>query len=288
MRSYRYLQKLSLIIISIIFSACSHLSISKGQFDVVIPPSIEGAGKKLDDNAIALVAVNVNENNKNSVKLNNMKSNGYSEERVPSFIVDGQYGLENGYGSLSINVYNKGDGYDNPMALAYGAGVYPYPYAYISAGPNFEHFECGATVLIGVSNENAEFEGEGARYYGGYYENGSVTNRGEDIWHGNIGYGMYSSTFFKGLGFHYSGLVFYPWSFMNSLPGTMKYNRDDESGSTDEYEIDVSFPFIINQKVTISYIIKSVLQIRMGLGVVAGDQFAGRYWSKNVGLGYFF
>lgn len=108
----RSIHKLNICVLSILISACSHLSISKGKFDVAIPPSIDGAGRKLDDNALALVSVNVNNKNKNIVSLNNMKSNGYSgggdysDENVPSFIVDGQYGIENGYGSISINIFN--------------------------------------------------------------------------------------------------------------------------------------------------------------------------------------
>lgn len=177
------------------------------------------------------------------------------------------------------------------MTLAYGAGVYPYPYVYISAGPNFTHFECGANILIGVSNENAEFEGEGSQYFGGftsYYENGRVTNHGESIWHGNIGYGIFTSAYSNGFGLHYSGFVFYPWSFMNSLPGSMEYYSVYGPSSHDEYDIDVSFPMIINQKLHISYLFKNILQLKIGLGLVSGEQFAGRYWSKNLGIGYFF
>lgn len=297
MKRYPCILTLINICITIILTACSHLSISKGEFDVSIPPSVSGAGKELDDNAVTIFDLNVNSRSQNTTNVNNMRSNGYEEESVPSFTVDGRYIINNSYGSIAISRYDKNNGYDNPMVLAFGGGFYPYPYVFIGAGPNFKNFECGLDLFLSLSNERAEFEGVGAQYNGGFisfYENGVVTNSGENIWHGNIGYGIYTSVYAKGIGLHYTGNLYYPWSIFNSLPGSIDYYYDgvDSTGSrgrgSENYDIDVSFPMLIIQKMDISYILKQTLRIKSGLGVVVGKDFAGRYWSKHIGLEYLF
>lgn len=59
-------------------------------------------------------------------------------------------------------------------------------------------------------------------------------------------------------------------------------------GSFDSHDITFDFPFILEQYMGASYMLKNKYQISLRTTVFVGENFAGKHWRVNTGIDYLF
>jgi len=272
-----------LFIANFLFNSCgvSQMNVYNGKFQAIKSPNIHGNQRYLDKGEYKSIYLVGNHGGNETVKLNGINNNSLQGEEysLPDSIANISYRIINTTAGIDWSkVYKKEAGY-----YGFGFGGQPYPYVYGKMGINEKYFEIGSSILIGVSSDEATYDGEviwtNNQLDGSWEEREIVDVKKANLLHTFTSASISSSVFAKGFSLNYVGTIGWPWGLLSELPSK------STKGGEGKYEISFDFPYLLSNDIGISYRFGSV-SIGVGYNQIVGKMFEGRYGSVCGNIGY--
>ena len=270
-----------LCIFALCLSGCgsfNQLNVQSGEFDVYIPSVFTGAGYTVKkDSSAKRISAQIKIQKEENLKLNKIWNKEVSgdDKTLPKEEANIAYRLKNFPVTVSYDYMTKGE----LWLASLGTGLDPFPYFRAYTGLNSSHFETGIGFQIDFGKYRYSLEGDWLRHcdtFEGDYDCGdghlSVDEKARFSFTAVLGaYVGFIIT--KELALTYAPAIYFPWWSI---------------GSFDNHDITFDFPFILEQYMGASYVLKNKYQISIGTTVYVGENFAGKHWQASTGVGYLF
>ncbi len=175
----------------------SRMNVYNGKFQTIKSPNIHSNQEYLEPGKSRKISLEMNYGENSSIDLNGVKNESINGEEytLPESKANVTYRLISNTGGVNLSVVNKKEiGF-----YGFGLGGQPYPYMYGITGFNSRYFEIGTSVLLGVSNDKATYNGEviwTENQIDGSWEERSIINEENiDILHTYTSASLYSSLY---------------------------------------------------------------------------------------------
>ena len=259
-------------------NAFNQLNVHSGEFDVYAPPVFTGAGYNVKkDTSVNRASLQIKLQKEKRLQLHdvwNKKISG-DDRTLPEEKANIAYRLKNFPVTASYDRLIKSE----VWLATLGGGLDPFPYLKAYTGWNSNHFEFGIGFQLGFGKYKYSLEGDWLKHchtFEGEYDCGYDHLSQKDQW--DFSFTALLSTYIgvfltKELALTYAPAIYFPWWSTDSF---------------DEHDITFSFPFIIEQYMGVSYLLNERIQFSLGATVYVGQNFAGKHWQVDTGIGYLF
>lgn len=262
--------------LSILLYGCATYSanIKEGSFDVNPPKPFFGPGTYVYPDVFNFrVAFAYTIEEKETFPLK-----GVEKESSSNGDADINYFLESNPVSGYLDIYYKINIFDWGGRVA----MEPYPSILFFAGINALYGECGVSLRIGYSKDDASYSG----HYN-YYSMNGIDDDGDfqeqhSLHNANIGINLFSSLFIiKNLSLNFSTGFYQPWFFRRSI-----YIGDADIPH--DYDITIDFPYLLSQYAGASFIILEHVQFSAGETVFYTPYSDKLHWQTTFSMSYLF
>ena len=261
-----------------------NLSLSEGSFEVTRPPIIDGVKKELTTFNNNEISADISFGKNQSIPLNSIEQNDSTIANIEYDLTLFTFGLQ----------YKRLQKFRNHLMVGGGGGLMPYPYVFAIGGINTKHFEFGINAHLGVGYGEVNYAGtahwekeRGLSNWDLYddfdNEAGDTTfTAKDDFFHFYIGAGFFTSIYVFNFALSYSGTIVEPEFYNYQLPAPYTFH------GSNEYTIDIPFPYLYMHNVGISRTIQDKYQIEFCVLHIVGSQLKKEPWAMDIKLSYIF
>ena len=274
------------ILFSLVLTGCfgtSGISLSKGDYDIAPPPSINGAMRhigKNDSTRVAIASFGAGKPKHLSGKIHNSSQQVGAKDNIELPELEGQitYLLPLLSGSLELRqIY----GTVNDNEWGAGFGLYPYPYVHLFGTINTSISELGVFSLLSASIESVDYEGIAVDAPSTYrdYELGdyddkprNVQEKNRLVLRGNAEIGVFLNFFIKNFTLSYVPSIYFPWLFWDDLG---------------RYNTTFFYPMLLMNEFQVGYN-KSRWNVGLAFRNIISNKLSGNYWQVHLNAAYYF
>lgn len=273
-----------IIFLPLVLAGCfgtSGISLTKGDYNIAPPPSINGAMRhvgKADSLRTLMAEIGYGPRKIFSGRVHSDSQNAGAYDKTTLPEADGQitYNLSYLEGFFE---YREIHGTESDNEWGIGLGLYPFPYFDFFGAINTSISEIGAFVLFSASMESVDYEGIAVdapstykeAWQGDYVDSPRyISNTNEVSIHGNVELGVFLNFFMGAFAISYVPSVFFPWLFWDDLG---------------EYNTTFFYPMLLMQNVQVSYNLPK-WTVAVSFRDIVSNSLSGNYWRIGLNVSY--